>query len=126
MTRSPASLPCQGRSPGLFAERGRRPSAKWAATASPGFTQTTIAWCVAVRDRRDFVPAPLSVFCARMPSAFTSFYDTVGKLDKKLALDAQTVSLLRERVAGVNNCAYCMASNRWQRFGLTRDHRQAR
>jgi alkylhydroperoxidase family enzyme len=59
------------------------------------------------------VPGPLSVFCARMPSAFTSFYGKVGKLDKKLALDTDTALLIRERVASVNACAYCMDANRW-------------
>jgi hypothetical protein len=31
------------------------------------------------------VPGPLSVFCARMPFAFSGFYGKVAKLDKKLS-----------------------------------------
>lgn len=65
--------------------------------------------------RRQFgrVPGPLSVFCARMPTAFTSFYTKIGKLDKKLALSADTALLVRERVAGINTCAFCMDANRF-------------
>jgi alkylhydroperoxidase family enzyme len=65
--------------------------------------------------RRQFgkVPGPLSVFCARMPSAFTSFYGKVGKLDKQLALSSTTAMLIREQVASTNGCAYCMDANRW-------------
>jgi alkylhydroperoxidase family enzyme len=65
--------------------------------------------------RRQFgkVPGPLSVFCARMPSAFTSFYGKVGKLDKKLVLSPDTAMLIRERVASTNSCLYCMDANRW-------------
>jgi alkylhydroperoxidase family enzyme len=65
--------------------------------------------------RRQFgkVPGPLSVFCARMPSTFTSFYGKVAKLDKKLELTAETAALIRERVASTNACGYCMDANRW-------------
>ena len=59
------------------------------------------------------VPGPLSVFCARMPTAFTSFYGRVGKLDKKLSLPSELAMLLRQQVAGVNTCAYCIDANRW-------------
>jgi alkylhydroperoxidase family enzyme len=65
--------------------------------------------------RRQFgrVPGPLSVFCARMPTAFTSFYGKVSKLDKKLELSLDTAALVRERVASTNMCLYCMDANRW-------------
>ena len=65
--------------------------------------------------RRRFgkVPGPLSVFCARLPSGFTSFYGKVGKLDKQLVLSADTAMLIRERVASTNACLYCMDANRW-------------
>jgi alkylhydroperoxidase family enzyme len=65
--------------------------------------------------RRQFgkVPGPLSVFCARMPTPFTSFYGKVSKLDKKLKLSADTAMLIRERVASTNMCLYCMDANRW-------------
>jgi alkylhydroperoxidase family enzyme len=65
--------------------------------------------------RREFgkVFSPLSVFCARMPSAFTRFYGKVGSLDKKLQIPQDTVKLLREQVASINGCLYCMDSNRF-------------
>ncbi len=65
--------------------------------------------------RRQFgqVPGPLSVFCARMPRAFTSFYMKAGKLEKKLKLAPQTAVLIRERVASANACGFCMDANRW-------------
>lgn len=65
--------------------------------------------------RRQFgsVPGPLSVFSARMPLAFTSFYGKVGRLDKKLRLPMDTVVLVRERVASLNLCLFCMDASRW-------------
>ena len=41
--------------------------------------------------RRHFgrVMTPLTVFAARMPTAFGSFYGKVGQLDKKLELPAK-------------------------------------
>jgi AhpD family alkylhydroperoxidase len=54
------------------------------------------------------VMTPLAVFSARMPTAFTRFYGKVGKLDKKLTLAPDTVLLVREQVASLNGCGYCM------------------
>jgi alkylhydroperoxidase family enzyme len=64
--------------------------------------------------RRSFgkVPGPLSVFCARMPFAFTSFYGRVGWLDRKLTLPSGTAMLIRQQVARGNSCLYCMDANR--------------
>ncbi|MBV9197057.1 MAG: hypothetical protein JO168_23225, partial [Solirubrobacterales bacterium] len=47
--------------------------------------------------RRQFgqVPGPLSVFCARMPPAFTKFYMKAGALEKKLELASETSVLIR-------------------------------
>jgi len=59
------------------------------------------------------VPGPLSVFCARMPLAFSGFYGKVAKLDKKLSLPPDTVLLTRQRVARNNVCSYCIDANRW-------------
>lgn len=56
--------------------------------------------------------SPLSVFCARMPTAFTRFYGKIGGLDKKLQIPQSTVKLLREQVATVNGCGFCMDSNK--------------
>jgi alkylhydroperoxidase family enzyme len=59
------------------------------------------------------VPAPLSVFCARMAFAFSGFYGKVAKLDKQLSLPADTVLLIRQQVARSNVCSYCIDANRW-------------
>jgi AhpD family alkylhydroperoxidase len=59
------------------------------------------------------VPGPLSVFCARMPFAFTGFYGKLPKLDKKLSLPSETALLVRQQVARTNVCAYCVDANRW-------------
>ena len=65
--------------------------------------------------RRQFgkVGRPFSVFGARMPSAFMSFYGKVSRLDKKLRLPSDTAILIRERVAGINMCLWCMDATRW-------------
>ena len=48
-----------------------------------------------------------------MPTAFTSFYGKVGKLDGKLTLPTELVMLVREQVARTNGCEFCIDSNRW-------------
>ena len=60
--------------------------------------------------RRQFgkVLTPLKVFCSRMPLAFAQFYGKIGKLDKKLILPAETVMLIREQVARINVCLFCI------------------
>jgi len=65
--------------------------------------------------RRQFgkVPTPLAVHSARMPAAFLSFYGKVSRLDKKLELSAETAMLVREQVASVNSCLFCMDTQRW-------------
>jgi alkylhydroperoxidase family enzyme len=59
------------------------------------------------------VPGPLSVFCARMPFAFTRFYGKLPQLDKKLSLSAETALLIRQQVARTNVCSYCIDASRW-------------
>ena len=70
---------------------------------------------VYVFTRRQFgkVATPLAVFSARMPLAFLSFYGKVSRLDKKLQLPSQTAVLIRERVASLNTCRFCMDAARW-------------
>jgi len=60
--------------------------------------------------RRQFgkVLTPLKVHSARLPLAFGLFYTRIGKLDKKLLLPLETVLLLREQVARLNVCLFCM------------------
>lgn len=74
--------------------------------------------------RRQFgkVMGPLAVFAARMPLSFGSFYGKVGQLDKKLRLPAKTAVVLREQVASINACLFCMDAARWfahRQFGDT-------
>jgi AhpD family alkylhydroperoxidase len=54
------------------------------------------------------VVGPAGVFSARMPLAFTTYYGKIGRLDKKLTLPAETALLIREQVATVNGCEFCM------------------
>jgi len=60
--------------------------------------------------RRKFgkVLTPLKVFTARMPLAFGQFYGKIGALDKKLQLPRETVMLIREQVARINICLFCI------------------
>ena len=65
--------------------------------------------------RRQFgkVATPIAVFSARMLLAFLSFYGKVSRLDKKLQLPSPTAVLIRERVASINTCRFCMDATRW-------------
>jgi len=60
--------------------------------------------------RRQFgnVLTPLKVHSARLPTAFGLFYTKIGKLDKKLLLPLETALLIREQVACINVCLFCM------------------
>src|SRR5689334_19291081 len=60
--------------------------------------------------RRQFgkVLTPLKVHSARLPAAFGLFYSKIAKLDKKLELSPETALLIREQVARVNVCLFCM------------------
>ena len=65
--------------------------------------------------RRQFgkVATPIAVFSARMPLGFLSFYGKLPRLDKKLTLPPATAALIRERVASLNTCRFCMDANQW-------------
>ena len=60
--------------------------------------------------RRQFgkVLTPIKVHSARLPPAFGLFYAKIGQLDKKLRLPRETVLLIREKVARINVCLFCM------------------
>jgi alkylhydroperoxidase family enzyme len=60
--------------------------------------------------RRRFgkVLTPLRVFCARLPVGFGLFYSKISELDKKLELPPETVMLIREQVARLNVCLFCI------------------
>jgi alkylhydroperoxidase family enzyme len=48
-----------------------------------------------------------------MPPAFGMFYAKVAKLDKKLTLPPETALLIREQVARINVCLFCIDIGRW-------------
>jgi alkylhydroperoxidase family enzyme len=60
--------------------------------------------------RRKFgkVPSPIAIHSARLPAAFGMFYGKVAQLDKKLQLPPETVVLVREQVARINICLFCV------------------
>jgi alkylhydroperoxidase family enzyme len=60
--------------------------------------------------RRQFgkVLSPLKVYSARLPAAFGMFYGKIGRLDKRLRLTPETVMLIREQVARINVCLFCI------------------
>ena len=64
--------------------------------------------------RRQFgkVLTPLKVHSSRLPPAFGLFYTKIGRLDKKLLLPAETVLLIREQVARINVCLFCIDMGR--------------
>src|ERR1700758_2064828 len=60
--------------------------------------------------RRQFgkVLTPVKVFAARMPAAFGMFTGKIAQLDKKLELPVETIFLVREQVAHLNVCSFCI------------------
>jgi len=60
--------------------------------------------------RRQFgkVLTPLKVVYARLPAAFGMFASKIATLDKKLTLPQEMVLLIREQVARINVCHFCM------------------
>jgi alkylhydroperoxidase family enzyme len=65
--------------------------------------------------RRQFgkVMTPFKVFVARMPLAFGQFVGKIGQLDKKLTLPLETAMLIREQVARINVCLFCIDIGRY-------------
>jgi alkylhydroperoxidase family enzyme len=60
------------------------------------------------RKRYGKVITPLKVMAARMPISFGSFSGKISQLDQKLQLPAETVMLIREQVAHINLCLFCI------------------
>jgi alkylhydroperoxidase family enzyme len=60
--------------------------------------------------RRQFgkVLTPMKVAYARLPLGFGLFVSKISKLDRKLLLPAETILLIREQVARINVCLFCM------------------
>ena len=70
---------------------------------------------VYVMARRQFgkVITPMKVFVARLPVAFGQFYGRISALDKKLLLPLETAILIREQVARINGCLFCLDIGRY-------------
>ena len=60
--------------------------------------------------RRQFgkVLTPVKVVYSRMPAAFGMFVSKISKLDQQLTLPPETRLLVREQVARINVCLFCM------------------
>jgi alkylhydroperoxidase family enzyme len=58
------------------------------------------------------VMTPARVFNSRMPPEFLQFYTQISMLDQKLELPKETVMLIRQQVARINVCLFCIDSNR--------------
>lgn len=65
--------------------------------------------------RRQFgkVMTPIKVYAARMPLAFGMFTGKIAQLDKKLKLPAETALLIRQQVARINVCLFCIDISRY-------------
>lgn len=59
------------------------------------------------------VITPVKVWAARLPAAFGAFSGKIPQLDRKLTLPFELSLLIRERVAGLNVCLFCMDIGRW-------------
>lgn len=62
----------------------------------------------AIRKRFGKVITPIKVMAVRLPISFGSFSGKIAKLDKKLQLPEETVMLVREQVARINVCLFCI------------------
>jgi alkylhydroperoxidase family enzyme len=49
----------------------------------------------------------------RLPLAFFKFYGKVSQLDKKLVLPQETAILIRQQVARINTCSFCIDIAQW-------------
>src|SRR2546430_11448267 len=65
------------------------------------------------RKRFGTVLTPLKVHSARLPLAFGSWYGKVSTLDHKVSLPADLAILIRQQVARINVCEFCIDIGRW-------------
>src|SRR5260370_35200164 len=98
---------CRGRMALLGEEASRKMGTFLPPIAKPEGLMMKLAYAFT---RRQFgrVLTPLKVHTARLPLAFGLFYTKISKLDKKLLLPPETVMLIREQVARINICLFCM------------------
>jgi len=76
--------------------------------------------------RRQFgkVLTPIKVFSARLPLAFGQFYGKISSLDRKLLLPPESVMLIREQIAQINVCLFCIDIGRY--FTIKQSMNQAK
>jgi len=55
---------------------------------------------------------PLKVLSARLPYAFYEFTAKINELDNQLTIPRETSTLIREQVARINVCMFCMDASR--------------
>jgi alkylhydroperoxidase family enzyme len=66
-----------------------------------------------IRRRFGKVFTPIKVQAARLPLAFFMFYGRIAQLDKKLLLPRETAILIRNHVARINICEFCIDTSRF-------------
>ena len=59
------------------------------------------------------VLTPLKVISARMPLAFGTWVGKVSQLDHKLSIQPELMYLIRQKVAQINVCEFCIDIGRW-------------
>ncbi|OQP68310.1 carboxymuconolactone decarboxylase family protein [Niastella populi] len=67
------------------------------------------------------VMTPLKVMAARMPISFAAFSGKINQLDNKLQLPAETVMLVRQKVAEINVCLFCIDIGRSKTIASSMD-----
>ena len=65
------------------------------------------------RKRFGTVLTPLKVHSARLPLAFGSWYGKISTLDHTVSLPADLAILIRQQVARINVCEFCIGIGRW-------------
>lgn len=72
--------------------------------------QGLIKKLVYMLSKRQFgkVPTPVKVVYSRMPVGFGMFASKISQLDRKLELPVETAFLIREQVAHINVCLFCI------------------
>lgn len=77
--------------------------------------QSAIMRIVYAMTRKQFgkVLTPLKVWAVRLPPAFGSFVGKISQLDKKLVLPQDIQFLVRQRVAQINTCSFCIDIGRY-------------
>jgi alkylhydroperoxidase family enzyme len=73
---------------------------------------TKLAYAI-TRRQYGKVLTPVKIVYARLPVAFGLFASKIAKLDKKLELAHETQMLVRERVARINVCEFCIDIGRY-------------